>query len=413
MTNFTRFLSGVAVVAAAFALSPADQVAHAATLTYTDPSCTSFTLIPGQTTSSFTLNCNKLSCPIAASPSASVLPGSPITLSANCTADIYKWTLVSTSPATCPTPSTANVAFFAFAASTAVTGCVYQLDASATASSTTGRSTVTVGWSAAPPAAPTGCSVTRTAPASGSLTSAGGPVSLSASCATPASGITWSWKKNSAATGATTSSYAETLPANTLTSALTTSYEATACIGSSCVVAGSTTVSVAGTAAVTAGFCSQYTNVIQATLPWNTNPAYIDTRSVGGGMQANGVFVGKLVIPAGFTMPLNSAGSVGLVEYIDPPTTRLVSISTQACDFRGEGSTYPTDPTGTSNPMYWAHDRLPSFIYKVTGATTFAELTLAPGTYYVNVRNVGKPGFEPNYCSSTTCNFRITNNAPR
>jgi hypothetical protein len=415
MTNFTRFLSGVAAVAATLVLSPAGQVAHAATLTYTDPLCTSFTLIPGQTNSSFTLNCNKLSCPIIASPSASVLPGNPITLSASCTpaADTYKWTLVSTSPATCPTPSTANVAFFAFTADTTVTGCVYQLDASTTASNTTGRSTVTLSWSVAPPAAPTGCSVTRTAPATGSFTSAGGAVSLSASCATPASGITWSWKKNSTATATTTSTYTETLPANTSTSALTTSYEATACNGSSCVVAGSTTVTVAGTSSVTTGFCSQYTNVIQANLPWNTNPAYIDTSTLSGGMQAGGVFVGKLVIPAGFTMPLNSAGSLGLVEYIDPATTRLVSISTQACDFRGEGPAYPTDPTGTSNPIYWAHDRLPSFTYKVTGATTFADLALAPGTYYVNVRNVDKPSFAPNACPNSTCNFRITNNAPR
>jgi len=200
------------------------------------------------------------------------------------------------------------------------------------------------------------------------------------------------------------------LPANTSTSALTTSYEATACNGTTCVVAGSTTVTVDGEAE---GFCAQYTNVIQATLPWNAAVSYIETSTLSGGMQANGVFVGKLVIPAGFTMTNNVAGSIGLVQHVDPQTTRLVSVSLQPCDFRDEGTTYRTDSTGDLRPLYWAHDDTPSFTYKVTGATTSAELTLAPGTYYVNIRNVSKPGFVANYCSSSTCNFRITNNAPR
>jgi hypothetical protein len=113
---------------------------------------------------------------------------------------------------------------------------------------------------------------------------------------------------------------------------------------------------------------------------------------------------------AGSTIP----GSVSAVEYVDPQTRRLMTISPSACDFRGfqPGNWPPTsDATGARNPMAWSADINPSIQFSLTSMPG-AGVKLAPGaTYYVNLRNRSYIDGS-NSCQGGTCNMRITVNRP-
>jgi hypothetical protein len=143
-------------------------------------------------------------------------------------------------------------------------------------------------------------------------------------------------------------------------------------------------------------FCSQYTSVVRATLPWG---GYLDTHQ-NGGFPAGGVFVGILTVPSNYT---GTGVNVGFVEFIDGQARRIMSVSPSACDFRtfvpGQPPTLRSDPSGATAPMAWD-----------LGINPETTVPLVPGrTYYVNVRNVD---FYTGAISCTTgnCNIRMTVN---
>lgn len=137
--------------------------------------------------------------------------------------------------------------------------------------------------------------------------------------------------------------------------------------------------------------------------------ATIDT-AASGGFRANGVFVGRLVIPANVNQA--GVGRVNFVEYVDPPAERLMTVSTQPCDFRGfvAGAPSLTDPTSATYPIKWSNDQTPQLLYQFTAPSSNAVLQ-AGQTYYVNIRNASWVTGLPS-CAGPTCNGRIATTAP-
>jgi hypothetical protein len=404
-TRLLRFFAA-SLATAAFALAlPAP--APAATVNFSNPSCASFSFtdLGG---GSYSIRCNLPSVPVCTIAASSLTPatGSSLTLTATCTGDAFGWlwtgpaTACSTySPVCTDTQATAGAkTYTVFGGNGVGQGPV---------------ASVTVNWTT-PTTPPTGCAVTRTTPSSGTLPQTGGAVQLNGACSGGSAVTAWEWRKNGATVSSqTTAQYAETLPANAGTSAITYSYEARACAGASCSAWTTplTTVSVSGTT-VSAGFCSQFPEVTIFDLPWagtGTNP--IDTAAFPPGFEPNRIYVGKLTVPAG-AVPLSSPGSVTFVEHVDGQAQRVMSISSEACDFRGfvPGSASLTDPTGANYPLKWSNDINPQIFYQL-GSSLF-NAVLTPGkTYFVNIRNVNwNTGAQS--CFTATCNGRFNVRAP-
>jgi hypothetical protein len=104
------------------------------------------------------------------------------------------------------------------------------------------------------------------------------------------------------------------------------------------------------------GFCANYTNVSQISMPsWNSG--FIQT------MPQHGV----LVVP--FTPAVGQPG-ISYGNYSGSPIYRTVTVSTSACDFRTT-----IDPTGVNGPIAGA-----------VGGINYLAPTLNPGQqYYINV----------------------------
>ncbi|HVF63056.1 MAG TPA: hypothetical protein VNE58_03580 [Casimicrobiaceae bacterium] len=157
-------------------------------------------------------------------------------------------------------------------------------------------------------------------------------------------------------------------------------------------------------------FCGSFAKVKREDLRWG---GFIDTRDPGGGFEDDMVFVGRLEVPQNAT-GTSIPGVISIVEHVDPPTARIVSISKASCDFRGfTPNVFPTpDPTGTSGPLAWAFATYPSVQFKLPSMSGSA-LTLVPGEiYYVNIRNAEYSTGAVS-CHTDECNVRVTVNTPR
>jgi hypothetical protein len=390
--------AAIALVAATFVAAPAT---HAASVSFSNSACTSFSLtdLGG---GAFTVTCNLPSVPVCTLQASSATPttGSTLTLTANCTSTPYGWlwtgATCSTGSAVCTDSQTSagSKTYTVFGGNGVGQGPV---------------ASVTVNWSA-PSNPPTGCTITRTAPANGLLPTTGGSITLNASCSGGSAPTSFVWRKNGTATSVTGAAYTETLPGNSNSASVTYSYDVQGCIGSACSAASAppTTVSVSGTAPV--GFCSQYNDVRFVDLNWGSPP--VDTSSTV--MLVPGtIIVGRLAVPAGATSPANSPGLMSVVEFQGPTSDRIMTLSTQPCDFRGfSPGVGPTpDPTGATAAIYWAQGINPQIQFLLAGDPPTKPL-LTPGTlYYVNIQTTNfYSGIGS--CNTSSCDIRITVNPP-
>jgi len=170
-----------------------------------------------------------------------------------------------------------------------------------------------------------------------------------------------------------------------------------------------------GTGGGTAGFCSQYSNVVQMNMDTNGRQ---DTVTNGTPFQANGVLVAKFTVPA-TQFPAGQKGYIYVAEFGDPPAYRQGTLSNQPCDFRGAATgvndVYTRDLTGVAPfPRDWILGISGPIFYTVTG-TALDTTQLPPGTYYFNVRNWNPyaNGGAGGLACSGTCNAVVTFALPK
>jgi len=124
--------------------------------------------------------------------------------------------------------------------------------------------------------------------------------------------------------------------------------------------------------------------VLAFELPFDGNQPV--TTAVLGGFPCEGVLVGTFTVPPQWEIG-DSVGSATVAEYQGPPTSRVATISTSPCDFRGMQSGLPTDDTGADHPIAWGAGNTASAGF-VVGPGNDSLPGLEPGsTYYFNVRN--------------------------
>lgn len=399
----------VAPLAAALLLA-VQQVVPAATLSVDLPACSQVAL--SGSGPNYTITCTQaaMTCVAQSSP-VSPNGGATAALSAACSpaATAVSWT----ASRDCTTPTPGSVGQANVTESVGGRSCVYT--AAATAPGFTGSASVAVVWQGAgtlPPAnAPTGCAITRT-PANGSLGTSGGAVSMSASCAGGGAVTSWSWRKGTTTGWSTSRAPADTLPANTGSAALTYTYAVTACSNGACAPEVVTTFTVAGSAPV--GFCGQYSDVRFVELNWG-NPG-VDTFG-GVGLVSGTLIVGRLTIPAGATSPRNEPGYLSVIEYQGSPIERVMTLSTQPCDFRGwtPGVNFPAgDPSGTNGPMGWGGGPYPNIFFLLQGDPPGfppKPLLTSGQTYYFNLQTINFNDGQ-NSCTQSSCDVRMTVNPP-
>jgi hypothetical protein len=399
-------IAGIAVAACVVLLQPV-PAATAASISFSNASCTSYSLtdLGGGT---FTITCNLPSVPVCTIAASSTTPvtGSTVTLTATCTDGPYGW-------------------LWTGAATPCGTGSSVCTDSQSTAGAKTytvfggngvghgPTASVTVNWSA-PSNPPSGCTVTRTAPSNGQLPTTGGSITLTGACTGGGAPTAWQWRRNGVVTNTTTATYSETLPANTNSASTTYSYDARACVGATCgpYTSPVTTVTVAGTAPV--GFCSQYSDVRFVDLNWG-NPPVDTTNTVQ--LNPGTLIVGRLAVPAGATSPGDSPGTISIVEFMGPTAGRVMTLSTQPCDFRGYSPGFfpAPDATGANGPLRWEAGINPNTSFLLFGdpAGFPAKPLLTPGqTYYVNLQTINYATGQ-NSCPTGSCDVRFTVDPPR
>src|SRR5450755_129285 len=371
-------LASMAMVVA-FAASPA----QAATFTFNDTNCDSFSLAgnaPSQT----------LNCIVSNAPSGCTISGpttgtinTAITLTATCaTGSANAWTWTGGNCAGATTQSCA-----------ANTGSVGPVSYTVTPRNNVGAgntASTTVTWSNTPPQAPTGCSL-------GAL-----PTTLPVGCGSTALTVTftgggaptsYTWTASPAPTsGFSASAGAAQTPTIGATTFFTVTPSNAGGNGNQATVSVNVTTN-------NPGFCSQYGNVLPIiNATWGQAGSW--QSSASGNFGDNAVWVFKLVVPAG-TPNSSVAGRFTVSEFQGAPTPRQLTISTQACDFR------LSDYTGANGPLQSCNNGTTCEIqYGVSTPFIFGPAGLTAGqTYYINVRNfAGYPPPGDYDCGQTSCN---------
>ncbi len=331
-----------------------------------------------------------------ASVPATSLPstGGPVSLTGACTTGpvtSWSWTRNSTvfSSAQNPTDNLpANTTSSSISYTYALTAC-NGISCAAPVTATPGPVTV----AAAP--VPSGCTITPT-PSNASLPSTGGNISMTVACTAGGPFTAFNWRKNTTTFGTNTATQNDTLQSNPNATPVQTTYDVQVCNSAGCATRVSQVFTVAGVT-VSATMCSQYNNVIQVDLPTGS-PDQLVTQTYGGFMS-DGVFVGR------FTAAASSAtanGQLNWAEYGDPPTYRLVTLSTQPCDFRGEGVWSVGD--GTNYPLRWSGGQTGGIEYTITPEAGNPMLQIGQ-VYYINIRN--RDFFGINTCGLTSCNMIV------
>ena len=265
------------------------------------------------------------------------------------------------------------------------------------------------------PGAPTGCAITRN-PSDGNVASTGGAVGASASCSGTVT--SWNWRKNGASF-ATSAAISDTLAANSGTAPVTTTYDVTACNGTSCSNTVVTTFIVAGTGGgggTAQNFCDQYQNVTYIDVPWG---GQVLGTSGGGSFAAKGVLVARFTVPASAAYGNGAVGKIQVAEYGDPATYRQATLSQAACDFRGAPGAYGTpnaksEPQGNSAnfPLGWRFGNTAVAEFTVTGNSRFYPKLVPGQSYYFNIRNIVQDLGNAVSCAGSTCNVLVSINTP-
>jgi len=188
----------------------------------------------------------------------------------------------------------------------------------------------------------------------------------------------------------------------------------------SAAVAGSVTYTVSGqnangtgaaaTAAInwvtvgTAGdYCDVFGIVVRRTIAWGDNSRMLtSTWDDYQGFRAQAVLVLEFTVPTG-PSAYAVAGNTSISEYQDPATTRQLTLSRSACDFRG------TDPSGANGPFAASFGNTALVAWNVGAAPVYL---VAGETYYLNIRNYS-PDLGGLSCFGVTCNAAIITNWPK
>jgi hypothetical protein len=364
-------LARAASLAATLALLTlaAPTPATAASITYSDPQCASFT-ISSSGPGTFTLTCAKLSCSIEATGGVtSLLLGTGTTLTATCNPvpdqGGYEWTQGDTNSPNCPSLPGGSLATQTLSgASVDVSGCVYRVTGTS-ATNGSGSAAITLGWSASPPppppATPTGCvpQILSTSPSP--LTSAGGTVQLDVTGCSPSTGLTYKWFRNGSTTEfSTAKNPTDTLGANSGSSSVSTTYQVEVCNGGACtakIPSSALTATVPGTGpgSGSTNLCAAqgFSKTIYRAWNWATEGNLVlDTVTMkdqagGTGIGTNGI----LVVEFTPTSPadVDNLARISVTEYPGNSvvTQRTLAISTQPCDLVG---LVPGPATNTTSP---------------------------------------------------------------
>lgn len=403
-----RFVAILASVAAAFA--PVAPV-HAATLSIEMPGCSTVSL-SGQPPN-YTLTCAPIAslCSMTVS-AATPAVGTTVTLTVGCVPPATSLSWQSSRGCNAPVPVAGNP-MQATVTQTSAVICIY----TATAATSGTMSNAAVSWVGGGTAAPAGCQIGVTP--SASLPAAGGNVTLTGSCSGGSPVTRWSWRRDLTNNVSSAQGFSDTLPANTNQAARTYTYGLTACAGAGqdvCAAEVIAPVQVAGSGPPVAGLCPG--NAIVADMAWGIS--YI-TSGIGPGVM----FSGRFTVPADST-PNTVPGSFYASEFGGSPANRLMTLSTQACDFRGYTPVYPIpqpvlppgDPTGATGPLAWAGGSLtstgPTIAFLLLGDPPGSppKPFLTPGqTYYLNIQTVNWD--LSNSCAGAgPCDMRINFDAP-
>jgi hypothetical protein len=337
------------------------------------------------------------SCTVNAS-ATTLQVGMPLALTANCSGAIarYEWLACA--------PLSPDACTRITECATATTSCApigrqaERVLYAVRATNATGASVktgVVVTWEPAPTAAPA-CTLSAN-PAS---PYAGGSTLLTATCSQAPTSYQW--------TGCAGSSGATCRVSRATTGTATYSVTATNAVGTS--APASITLTWQAPPPVGADLCYQYAKVKRIDLTWG---GFAQTNDPGGGLEGDAVLAARLVVPATAT-GTNQAGLISIVEFVNPPTDRVITLSPSACDFRGfaAGSALPTDPTGQAFPLAWGIGQSPSAMFALAGMTSGLPKLIPGQVYYVNLVNRSYITGDPT-CSIEECNVRVTVNPPR
>jgi hypothetical protein len=336
-------------------------------------------------------------CNVSAS-AATLQVGMPLTLSASCSGTIarYEWLACAPlSPDACtPVAECASATRVCTPIGRQAGRVLYAVRAT-NASGVSTKAGVIVTWDPAPTSAPS-CTLTAN-PAS---PYAGGSTLLTATCSQAPTSYQW--------TGCAGSTGSTCRVSRATTGTATYSVTASNAIGTS--VPASVTLTWQQPPPVGADLCSQFAKVKRIDLVWG---GFAQTNDPGGGLEADAVLAARLVVPA-TAIGTNQAGLISIVEFVNPPTDRVITLSPSACDFRGfqPSSVLPTDPTGQSLPLAWGIGQSPSAMFALAGMQSGLPKLIPGQTYYVNLVNRSYLSGDPT-CNIEECNVRVTVNPPR
>jgi hypothetical protein len=291
-------------------------------------------------------------CTLSSS-SSNPMVGTNVTLTANCSGSPtnYVWTGCSGSGATCVTTA-ANSGPQVYSVS-GVNG-----------SGSGANANVTVNWQPRPTAPPV-CTVS----ASSTSPFTGQSVTLTATCSNSPTSYHWTNCSSSNSTCSATSGSAGTQ---------TYSVSATNVVGTGTAAS----VNVNWQQSTSGDFCGQYRDVRRMSQAWGSS-----TPVVPSSFGANSVLVIAVNVPAG----VNTANFGATVsEYNSAPSSREITLSRSACDFRA------VDRTGQSGPVALQFGNT---------ASAYGVANMSSGTWYFNVRSAGRDGSTS--CVTSTCNIIV------
>jgi hypothetical protein len=366
MLNQTLAKSAALLASIALGFAFVATPAQSATFTYSDASCSSFSIV------GTTITCNRASCSISASPSTNPSPTTGVSLTETCTPAATQWTWQKVSGDTaCPPASGGANPLSLPAPGNAALNCLYEVDVTAPQA---GSAQITINWSNTPPAPPSGC--TATANPAGPLPIGGGSTTVTVNCSGGGAPTSFAWSASPTVAGLQTPT---TVNNQAFALTQTTTFSVTPSNASGPGNTAQVSVSVQG---VVAGFCGQYGSVIPVNpvvVPWGVGASYLSNAS--GALGDNTVWVLQITPPAG--TPSGTLGSFVAAEAGGLATPRQMTISTQACDFRTR------DYTGNNGPLSVSNGNTVSIQFQVHAPSlfgSFAGLT-AGTTYYISVRN--------------------------
>ena len=361
-----RTLLSAIVCAVAVGLGLPASAQIGATFTFSDQNCSDFAYggSPGART---------LTCVVAGPPTCTVtgpttgVINTPITLTAACSPAATSWTWTGGNCAGSSATCAANA--------TQVGSVPYTVQGSNANGPGPVSPTFSVNWTNALQA-PANCTITANGVNPLGLPIGGGAVNLIAACTSGGAPTLYDW---TGGTIAVNNSGSATQSTNiTGTTIFTVTPKNATGSGNTA----SVTVNVAVQQA--AGLCSQYPDVSPTTVvSWGQAATW--TTGASGGFPANRIWVLQVTVPPSAPNS-TTAGRFQVSEYQGLPTTRQLTISSQACDFR-----FP-DYRGVNGPLTWSNGSTATTYFGVVSAgqvgTTGSMAGLVAGqTYYVNIRN--------------------------